>query len=425
MPRQRIRLKRKSTSHDEESLKTQTQTVQTDDTPDIKQIITQYQADPTSQQSQSNILHLQRTIGNQAVQSLLGQQTIQREDEEVKSTDKDDEKKDDNTSLKPPEDTISTPDGKKFEDFDGKQYRVTGTEPDRKVEEVKRMTTVDGDVYYVALGEVISFMDSKPVVRYYKTPKDLGDWYPTVTHVNGMNVKTQGGISDAMLLQQTLNEEIGKSGDDVALGQDAIDVLYTYSATQGFGWDLINCVKGKLGYSDQVIKMQTQMMMDAVLQGNLTYISAHSRGTIKTDNAVRNAFKKLKKHYFQSVVEEVGGSLDISEENVMQLWSAIDALAKIKAGEEMNKFIRLVYAGNAVEYPSSVLPIDFVVGYYDGVSITVGSITKWGVSKSMFGYGNDKSTMTKQWSGHGYKGYIPNVAKLITKKLIKDNESSD
>lgn len=423
MPRRQIRLKRKSSVIQDEQTKTQPPQIQTEDTPDIKKIVSLYQADPQSKQNQQNILQLQRTIGNTAVQNLLGTQSVQREEtDEVKS--KTDTKDDDTKSTKS-DGTVVSPKGKDFEDFDGKQYRVTGKEPDRKVEEVKRMTTVDGEVYYVALGEVISFEGKMPVVSYYKTPKDLGDWYPQVTHLNGMNVKTQGGIEDAMLLQQTLNEEIGKAGDDVALGQDAIDVLYTYSATQGFGWDLVNCVKGKLGYDDKVIMMQTQMIMDAVLQGNLTYISAHSRGTIKTDNAVRNAFKKLTKHFFQQVVDEVAGSLDITTDNAVQLYDAINALAKIKASEEMNKFIRLVYAGNAVEFPSSVLPVDFIVGYYDGISITVGSMTKWGVSKSWFGYGNDDSSVTHQWSGHGYQGYIPNVAKKITAKLIKDNGSDE
>jgi len=415
MPGRRVRIRRKSKSLQDEQHHKQTQQTQTDDTPDVQRIVSMYNANPQSKQNQSNIMHLQRTIGNQAVQNLIGP-SVQREETEDTS----------NSGLSTGDDfegTTESPDNKKYEDFDGKQYRVTGKAPDRKVQEVKRMTTVDGDVYYVALGEVISFQEKMPVVKYYKTPIDLGDWYPSVTHLNGMNVKTQGGIEDAMLLQQTLNEDIEKSGDDVAVGQDAIDVLYTYSATQGFGWDLVNCVKGKLGYDDKVIQMQTQMIMDAVLQGNLTYISAHSRGTIKTDNAVRNAFKKLQKHYFKQVVADVGGSLDLEEGDILKMHSAVTALAKLKAGEEMNKYVRLVYAGNAVVFPSSVLPVDFVVGYYDGVSITVGSITKWGVDKSWFGYGNDKSSMTHQWSGHGYQGYIGNVSKIISQKLISDQES--
>ncbi len=417
MSRKRISLQRKTATQRHKQNKSPSSMVSDDS--DVTRMSSVLQAYPQRAQNQQTIMHLQRTIGNHAVQNLLQR----NETDEVKTNSN--EKDDSSTELKPPEDTMSVPDDKNFEDFDGKQYRVTGKAPNRKIEEVKRMTTVDGEVYYVALGEVINFMEKMPIVRYYKNPVDLGDWYPSVTHLNGMNVKTQDGITDAVLLQQNLNEQMDQAGDDVALGQDAIDVLYTYSSTEGFGWDLVDCVKGKLGFDDKVIHMQTQMILDAVLQGNLTYISAHSRGTIKTDNAVRNAFRKLQEHFRQEVIKDVAGSLDLEQGNVLKMWSVIKALAKTKAKEEMNKYVRLVYAGNAVVFPSSVLPIEFIVGYYDGVSMTVGSMTQAGVEKSIFGHGNDDSKMTHQWSGHGFRGYIKNVVKKIKGKIIKDNESDN
>lgn len=373
--------------------------------PDVDKIMSLYNADPQHSQNQKNIMQLQRTLGNKKVMSLLKENSLQREDQDDQSKNSDPSKQD-------------------FEDFDGKQYRVTGKAPDRKVQEVKRMTTVKGEVYYVALGEVVEFSGQKPVIKYYNTPIDLGDWYPKVTHVNGMNVKTQEGIEDAMLLQQNLNEEIEKAGDDdVALGQDAVDVLYTYSATSGMFFDVINCIKGKFGFNDKVIRMQTQMMIDAVMNKQKVHVSAHSRGTIKTDNAVRNAYAYLSKHYIPEIWEQVLSVLEIPEEHKGMFAAVIADIAKSRAGEEMDKYIHLIYAGNAVEFPSTALPVDFVVGSYDAVSLMFGTVSQWGVEKWSFpSQGHDKSKMHGVSGGHSFAGYIPTVAEIIGQEIVKEQE---
>lgn len=368
---------------------------------DVSQAIQLLRTHP-QQMNPRQILQLQRTIGNKQVASLL-KKSIQRD--EVDEADG----------------TVDDPSSKKYRDFDGKQYRVTGKDPNRKIQEVKRMDMIDGTVYYVALGEVINFEGSKPVVKYYNKPQDLGDWYPSVTHVNGMNVKPEGGIKDALLLQQTLNEEIDNGGDDVAIGQDAIDVLYTYSSTFNFAVDVYDCVKGKLGFNDTVILMQKQIILDAVHNKQKTHISAHSRGTIKTDNAVREAYAQLSEEFIPIVMEEIGGSVDLTPENQRKVQQAIKEIAQARASEEMNEYINLVYAGNAVEFPSSVLPVDFVVGSYDAISLLVGTYTEWGIGNwGLFNQGNDKSTMTDISHGHGYEGYIPTVAELIGKEILKE-----
>lgn len=357
------------------------------------------------QHSYEDVMQLQRVIGNAATAALLGQ-SLQREDDEL---------------PEPAEGTTrSDPSDKKYKDFDGKQYRVSGKEPNRKIQEVKRLDTVDGEVYYVALGEVVGFSDKKPVVDYYDEPIDLGDWYPSVTHVNGMNVKPQSGIRDALSLQASINEELENAGDDIALGQDAVDVLYTYSTTLDFVPDVWDCLKGKLGYTDQVIGIQKQTMLDAVHGKYRVHISAHSRGTIKTDNAVREAYAALIEEIVPQIWQEVGGSIDLTEKNKKKVSSAIRDIAKVRAGELMDEYIHLVYAGNAVEFPSSVLPVDFVVGSYDAISLLVGTYTEWGTQESIFGYGHDESTMTGTSGGHGYQGYAPTVGELIGKDIIRE-----
>jgi len=346
--------------------------------------------------SSSDVLHLQRTLGNQQTQELL-----QRDSDQ--------------------DGTVVDPTKKKYEDFDGKQYRVSGVDPNRKVEEVKRMTMVDGTVYYVSMGEVTGFTGKKPIVNYYKEPKDLGEWYPRVTHVNGMNVKPESGINDAMSLQANLNQELNKHDGDFAMSEDAIDVLYTYSTTFSFIPDVYDCIKGKLGFSDDVIQIQKQTMLDAVNNKHRVSISAHSRGTIKTDNAVRLTHAELTEKMIPIIMEEVGGSLDLQGGDRAKIERAIHDIAQVRAKEEMDQYINLTYAGNAVEFPSSVLPVDFIVGSYDAISMLVGTYTKWGSKYwGIANQGHDDSTMTKVWQGHSYNDYAPTVAQLIGQDIIKE-----
>lgn len=70
------------------------------------------------------------------------------------------------------------------------------------------------------------------MVAPYPDPVPLGDWYPKVTHINGMAVAPKSGLLSAAALQETVNTALGGK-EDVAFGQDAVDMLYTYSAQRG------------------------------------------------------------------------------------------------------------------------------------------------------------------------------------------------
>src|SRR5205085_10922196 len=124
----------------------------------------------------------------------------------------------------------------------------------------------------VATGRVVDFQGAMPVVERYNVPKSLGNWYPQVTHLNGMAVKPQSGLESALALQESVNKTLDDKmqADGVALNQDAVDVLYTYSAQQAkgglsaLGLDIVNCIAGKVGIEDTVTERQEDIMFDAI-----------------------------------------------------------------------------------------------------------------------------------------------------------------
>lgn len=343
-----------------------------------------------------DMMRLQGTLGNQAVNSLM-RKPIQREGQQGR---------------------IEDPSNKAFRDFDSKQYRVSGKEPNRKVEEVKRTELPNGHVVYYAMGVVIGFKDAKPIVEYYSQPINLGDWFPRVTHVNGMNVEPEDGINDAISLQNHLSNQLEEHGEDLALGQDAVDVLYTYSTTLGFGWDVLDCIKGKLGIDDDVVEVQKQTMIDAVEREEIIHICAHSRGTIKTDNAVREAFAALAEMYIPEVWDNISRTIPLTAQNRARYDSVVRDLAKTRAKEQMDCYIHLIYAGDAVQFPSSVLPIDFIVSYGDAVSLLFGTYSRIGAENMP--YSHDRSTMTTAGSGHSFSNYAPTAAAIIGKAILKE-----
>lgn len=349
----------------------------------------------------NSVLQHQRVHGNHATQRMLTN-TVQRDD------------------LPPVADgsTRNDASNRRFTDFDGKQFRVTGREPNRRIEEVKRTQTEEGDVVYYATGLVVGFNANKPVIDYYDEPVSLGDWYPQVTHLNGMNVQPEGGIRDAMSLQASINESLDESGD-MALGQDAIDVLYTYSTTLNFVPDLWDALKGKLFMGDNVTDIQKQIMLDAVHNQQRTTVSAHSRGTIKTDNAVREAHAQLTEEFLPQIWEEVEESLSLNRFQRFLVSSTVRDLAETRAKEQMDMYIQLVYAGNAVVFPSTVLPIEFLVGSYDGVSIVVGSYIEWGVQDWGL-WGHDESTLDHVSGGHSFQStYSQPAGELIGRDIVR------
>ncbi len=368
-----------------------------------------------------DVAALQRSSGNMAVQRVLAAQ-VQREDEK---TDK----------------TASEPKlaGKKFDDFDGKQYRISGRAPNRKIEEVKRAEEPNANggsrVVYYAMGEVVDFKNKMPLVAYYPEPVSLGDWYPAVTHLNGMQVVPQSGIQDAVTLQETINTALdeGMDKNGVALQQSAVDVLYTYSAKRSnFLVDLFDCIKGKVGVEDAVTQSQETIMLDAVRNKQRVTVSAHSRGTIKTDNAVRTVYKVLTKEFLKDAKQdpevqaayekalekasEMGEDSQLAPDMIADMASEEKAkqVAAKRAEAEMNAYIQLIYAGNAVSFPSKILKTDLYVGKSDMVSFFVGTYTKTGAET----LSNGKATMHKVSGGHGFTAnYVKHVGNRIAEDL--------
>jgi len=325
------------------------------------------------------------------------------------------------------------PKGKKNEDFDNTQYRLTGKPPARKIELVVRRTRDDGTPYYEATGEVTGWQKKLPIIRQYDKPVDLGNWAPRVTHINGMAVTPQSGMTSAETLLDSVQGKIAAAGDDVAVDPDAIDVLYTYSTIRGnVVGDLWDCLKGKARVRDDVTKSQEQLMLDAVAAKRRIHVSAHSRGTIKTDNAVRSVFKILSGQYTQELIAkqdralareararakelESTGLIDGGMAYDMALQQLAEQKAKQRAKTDMDKYIQLVYGGNAVSYPSSVIPVTLFVGSKDPISLGVGTYTKSGAK---WASGNKRSTMRKLPGGT--HGYTPNYAKPIGREIGED-----
>lgn len=359
------------------------------------------------------LLSLQRAAGNRAVGALVRDAAhpvaVQRREEKPG-------KKDNNIT------------------FDNTQYRVTGSREDRKIELVTRGTRRDGTPFYQAVGRVIGFERKLPIIDRYDQPIDLGNWAPKVTHINGMGVTPQSGLTSAEALLDSVQAKIKQAGNDVAIDQSAIDVLFTYSAKRSnFLGDIWNCIKGKARVEDDVTRSQEQTMLDAIAAKRRLHVSAHSRGTIKTDNAVRTVFKILVDRYVpglrdkSSVKKEARQrAKELEETGLFDAGMAYDLAleqcarsgAEDEAKRVMDKYIQLVYGGNAVQYPSSVLPVEMFVGKGDFVSMFVGTYTDWGAKLAS---GNDRSQLHKQSGGHSYTtNYAAPVGGAIGSDMIRE-----
>jgi hypothetical protein len=361
----------------------------------------------SGQQMVSTVMQLQRTIGNQATAQMLAMNPTQSTHASATIQRKGKGKKKGKST-------------KDFSDVDSTQYRISGSGESRKIELVRR--TVDGDdkVIYEALGLVTGFgNDRRPVVEYYEDPVSLGNWFPGVTHINGMNVAPNSGINSAVDLQKSINDALG-GATDASVSPDAIDVLYTYSAQRGgIASDIWDCLKGKVRMRDTATQKQEEIMLDAVNRKQRVTVSAHSRGTIKTDNAIRKVVKIITAMKMKEIKKAEWGRL-------MKKWKNSDTgigltgedmarielyhLAEQAAKDTMDLYIQLIYAGNAVVYPSSALKPTMYVGGLDFVSMTVGSYTKLISGAKSVG----------AFKGHGFsKNYSKTVASEIAKDIKK------
>ncbi|WP_152629969.1 hypothetical protein [Haliangium ochraceum] len=309
---------------------------------------------------------------------------------------------------------------RQFNDLDATMYRVSMTGGVRLVEQVVRLQDDDGTNFYAATGEVVGFEGERPIVQSYDPPRDLGNWTPRVTHVNGMMVTPESGIRGA----ETLQDEIAANLDNAAMTPD---VLYTYSAKGGFFPDLVDSAKGKLGIDDAVIESQEQIILDAVRNHQRVTVSAHSRGTIKTEAAVRNAHAVLREEFASSLTSgpEADAAAAEATEMAQRLASegketispdlaaeiarqgAAERLAGQAAWDAIETYVQLIYAGNAVTFPSP--PAELVVGRSDFVSMSVGRY---------FQMGRDIKRFVKISGGHSFDtNYAATVGEWIAADL--------
>jgi len=310
-----------------------------------------------------------------------------------------------------------------FNDLNSTQYLVTGQD---SIEAINRRVDENGTVVYYKTGSVTRGDGDRPtIVPYDEAIPVPPGWLPSITHINGMMVKPNEGLGSALRLQQ----ELHKAGGNALLEDDIPSVLYTYSAHRGFVTDLAECVWGKLYQDDDATDRQTQIMLDAVANQHRTTVSAHSRGTIKTDNAVRNAHAKISQDHVPAASEDPGvhqraadaaraAALDagptaqLSANMLESVYRRL--LARQHADElataELDKYVQLIYAGNAVQFPSSSVNLNLVVAGSDPITILVGKY---------FGFAaGSKTDMTDIDGGHGFDdNYASTVAGLIIADL--------
>jgi hypothetical protein len=168
-------------------------------------------------------------------------------------------------------------------------------------------------------------------------------------------------------------------------------------------------------------------MLDAVANQHRTTVSAHSRGTIKTDNAVRNAHARISADFLPAALadpavaqlakdaaelaaqhNELGLSPAMLEPVYQRLFAREQADRLATA--ELDKYIQLIYAGNAVQFPSASVNLNLVVAGSDPVTIGVGKY--FGFAKG------SKTKMTDVAGGHGFNAnYAATVAQLIIDDL--------
>lgn len=308
-----------------------------------------------------------------------------------------------------------------FNDLNATQFLVSAG---GQIEAINRRDE-DGAVVYYKTGSVDRGDGERPTITPYDQAFAMPTgWLPSVTHINGMMVKPNEGLGSALRLQAELE---AAGGNGALLGADVPSVLYTYSAHRGFVTDLAECVWGKLYQDDDATDRQTQIMLDAVANQQRTTVSAHSRGTIKTDNAVRTAHAQISGEHLPAAladpavhqlavdaakVESASSGMGLSASMLVPVYEKLFARQKADqmATADMDQYVQLIYAGNAVQFPSGSVNLQLVVAGFDPVAFGVGKYYK-------FATGN-KTEMTEVEGGHGFDdNYAATVAGLIMADL--------
>lgn len=273
-----------------------------------------------------------------------------------------------------------------FARFQGMQIRVC-TDPNDPTKQTAQVVTRNDDGSYKVVGDVwshtgpdgkqtfagntnpdIFFFSTRPVDQQVDVPM------PSVTHVNGIDVTPAGGLGSAQKLQQAIAGTPGCAGDVTSneKGTAATGggtpcancgcVLYTYSEDLGTIGDLVQCVGAKGGWTGRVTATEVQMMRDAIANGSVITMSAHSRGSILTEDAWQIVFDGLRTDYMNSpagrdAADKIRAQFaaqygDTDDGGMWELWAqnAINDDAGRHAGNTLNDHVMVVSSGNAVSF---------------------------------------------------------------------------
>ena len=262
-----------------------------------------------------------------------------------------------------------------FEDYQARQLRVCTDEDGKQtVEEVQR----NPDGTYTVIGEIKGNPPTTGDV--WNTPTPVTPYTvpaPSVSHVNGIDNTPSEGLSGAMALQQEIHKQCpGKASGDACDECDC--VLYTYSEELGFVSDLAQCVAGKFGWEGKVGEKQAQMMRDAIANGDHITMSAHSRGSILTEDSWNQVFSEQRSEFMNSP-EAVAAGQEAYDMTLAETMDPISALmvsriaqqqvAGEQAAEVVNKHVTVVSSGNAVSFYNPHEEGIRVVSTWHGVSV--------------------------------------------------------
>lgn len=263
-----------------------------------------------------------------------------------------------------------------YNKYDGQRYRVCTCHGTTKVETL-RFDKPSGKYYATGLLPDPPYRkgdhEPEPMVPHH--PEILVDPLPELTHLNGMLVDPAQGIEAARVLSRDVSDFPG-CGDGHGCGC----VLFTYSETLGWAGDLAESVAAKAGRRDTVTAIQEADMRRAIEEPDSSphplIISAHSRGSIHTDNAWKNVRDEVAQKYYsddpakydddpeavraqkdavaeRQLLNEIDPKSALSPERAGTIAREQKAreLAKNDANKTMNENTHVITSGNAVYFP--------------------------------------------------------------------------
>ncbi len=248
-------------------------------------------------------------------------------------------------------------------ELEARQFKVCRTrdpeDPDRtiqSIEEVERRP--DGG--WVAVGSVDPErgLGSRDDIRRYESPRPVSDAFPAISNLNGQLTSPDGMIRDASAVADRLVRRCPRHPRQAC-------VLATYSATRGPVGDTVQSMFAKWNIAgDRVQQRQEAQMEDAIRSGRRITISAHSRGTIHTENAWRAVHDRTADRLLlqngatyardPSVAAaeraaHVGDRTGLGPELAAR--RAMRRLAEADAAEILNRHVSMIGSGNAVWFP--------------------------------------------------------------------------